>query len=50
MPDKKAISQIWYTRRGSEVKGPFPIGQIRRYVLLGRIRETDEVSTDGETW
>lgn len=50
MTDEKTISQIWYTRRGSEVKGPFPIGQIRRYVLLGRIRESDEVSPDGEKW
>ena len=50
MPEEKTISQIWYTRRGAEVKGPFPIGQIRRYVLLGRIRETDEVSADGEAW
>lgn len=50
MAEEKTISQIWYTRRGSEVKGPFPIGQIRRYVLLGRIRESDEVSPDGETW
>lgn len=50
MPEEKTISQIWYTRRGREVKGPFPIGQVRRYVLLGRIRETDEVSADGEAW
>jgi hypothetical protein len=50
MAEEKSVSQIWYTRRGEEVKGPYPIGQIRRYVLLGRIRETDEVSPDGEVW
>lgn len=43
-------SQIWYTRRGGETKGPFPIGQVRRFVLLGRLRDSDEVSPDGETW
>jgi hypothetical protein len=42
--------QLWYTRRGNEVRGPFPAGQITRYILLGRIRETDELSADQHTW
>lgn len=50
MPEEHAASHIWYTRRDGESKGPFPIGQIRRFVLLGRLRDTDEVSPDGEKW
>ncbi len=42
--------QLWYTRRGSEVRGPFPAGQITRFILLGRIRESDELSTDQQDW
>lgn len=40
----------WYTRRGDQVNGPFPAGLISRYILLGRIRLDDELSTDRETW
>jgi hypothetical protein len=43
-------SQLWYTRRGSEVRGPFHVGLIHRYILLGRLRATDEVSADMEQW
>src|SRR3569623_396783 len=41
---------VWYVRRGDEVKGPYPSGLITRYVLLGRVRADDEVSMDGATW
>jgi hypothetical protein len=40
----------WYVRRGDEVRGPFPAGLVSRYVLLGRIRLSDEVSHDREEW
>jgi len=40
----------WYVRRGSAVQGPYSLSQIQRYLLLGRIRLTDRVSEDGETW
>jgi uncharacterized protein YjbI with pentapeptide repeats len=42
--------QLWYTRRGSEVRGPFPAPQISRFILLGRIYDTDELSTDQHHW
>ncbi len=42
--------QTWYVRRDNDIKGPFPAGLIRRRILLGRIRETDEMSADGEDW
>ena len=42
--------QLWYTRRGSEIRGPFPAGQITRFILLGRVRESDELSADQQIW
>jgi len=42
--------QLWYMRRGMEVRGPYPAGQISRYILLGRIKQTDELSTDQHNW
>lgn len=47
---KKYTHHIWYTRQGGEVKGPFPIGMVRRFVLLGRLHESDEVSPDKQEW
>ncbi|WP_455220699.1 hypothetical protein [Kaarinaea lacus] len=42
--------QLWYTRRDKEIRGPFPAGQITRYILLGRIVETDQLSADQISW
>lgn len=42
--------QRWYTRRGDQVRGPFPAPQISRFILLGRIQDTDELSTDQRNW
>jgi hypothetical protein len=41
---------LWYTRRGKEIRGPFPVKQITRYILLGRISESDYLSTDQRKW
>ena len=42
---------LWYTRRGGVERGPYPAGQISRYVLLGRIRMDDELRPDsGGPW
>jgi hypothetical protein len=46
----EAPKRLWYTRRGNVIQGPFPEGQIMSHVLLGRIRPTDELSQDRETW
>lgn len=43
-------SERWYTRRNGVVRGPYPAGQISRYILLGRIREKDELSLDQCLW
>lgn len=41
---------LWYTRRAGRVRGPFPQRQISHCILLGRIRDDDELSMDQETW
>ena len=43
-------SNRWYLRKAGEVKGPFPAGLLSRYLLLGRVSDDDEVSSDGEEW
>lgn len=42
--------KLWFTRRDGVVRGPYPTLMIRRYVLLGRLQEQDEVSQDREIW
>lgn len=42
--------RLWYTRRGQVVRGPFPAGLIGRYLLLGRIVDSDEISSDQIHW
>lgn len=42
--------QHWYVQSGSRVQGPFSTTEVGRYLLLGRVRNTDRVSRDGELW
>jgi len=46
----KQKKQLWYVRRGTVVQGPYPVGLITRYILLGRIHESDEVSSGDNSW
>lgn len=50
--DKQSIdlARTWFTREQGIVKGPFPSGMIRRFVLLGRLTAGSEVSPDGRSW
>jgi len=41
---------LWYVRRDAHVVGPFAEPLICRYIVLGRIRESDELSSDGHYW
>jgi hypothetical protein len=50
MSAAKIHRQLWFTRRDSVVRGPYPENQISRYVLLGRIRESDELRAEGGAW
>lgn len=40
----------WYVRRGTTILGPYDVATLRRYLLLGRVRVTDRVSADGQSW
>lgn len=49
-PQARTGPNLWYTRRGRRICGPYPAGQVQRYVLLGRITDIDELSQDCEHW
>ena len=40
----------WYVQKGSRVQGPYSTIEVGRFLLLGRVRNTDRVSRDGELW
>jgi len=40
----------WYVRKNGRIRGPLPGGQITREILLGRIRDSDELGVDTEHW
>lgn len=48
--DRHLYSLQWYSRREGVIRGPFSVEQITRYLLLGRIRLDDELSTDQTAW
>lgn len=50
MNESRSKRIFWYTRRGTVVRGPYPAGQITRYILLGRIRDPDEIRCDEDDW
>jgi hypothetical protein len=50
MGTEKSRRVLWFTRREGVVRGPYPRKQLSRYVLLGRIRESDEVKPDDGEW
>lgn len=41
---------LWYIRRREEVRGPLPSSQLSKLLLVGRLRDSDEVSRDRESW
>ena len=41
---------LWYTRRGEHIRGPFPHGLITRFIVLGRLQMSDEISVDQIRW
>lgn len=44
------MQDLWYVRRESRVKGPFPCKMIVRSIARGQLLPTDEVSPDGSRW
>jgi hypothetical protein len=47
---EKSKQKLWFIRRDNQVKGPYPCGTVRRFVLLGRVLMEDEVSFDRKSW
>lgn len=45
-----AMRASWYLERDGRVSGPFPTAQIKRDIVLGRIREPARLSADAQTW
>ncbi len=43
-------AQLWYLKRDNQISGPFPAGLISRHILIGRIHEHDELSSDRKKW
>lgn len=41
---------LWYVRRNRDVRGPFPTAVISQFLLLGRLKKSDEVSLDRQEW
>jgi len=41
---------LWYTRDEKGVKGPFTIGMMHRFILIGRLKLKSEVSRDKRDW
>ncbi len=41
---------LWYTRRDEQIRGPFPHGLITRFIVLGRLQLSDEISVDQIRW
>jgi len=50
MKTAKLPRVLWFTRRGGVVRGPYPRKQVSRYILLGRICESDELKPDDGDW
>lgn len=44
------LKQLYYVRRGEEIRGPYPLGLVQRHILIGRIVDSDELSTDRQEW
>ncbi len=46
----QSFNRSWYVRRGDQRRGPYDAQRLECYMLLGRIREGDEISEDGRRW
>jgi len=47
---EKQKKRLWYVRRSNAVLGPYPEGLVTRYILLGRIHRSDEISSGDDVW
>lgn len=50
MDENRHTGIRWYTRRNGIERGPYPEQQVSRYILLGRIRDGDELRPEDGDW
>jgi hypothetical protein len=50
MSEARHAPRLWYTRRDGVVRGPYPETLISGYILLGRIRDCDELRPGDGEW
>ncbi|MDT8387933.1 MAG: pentapeptide repeat-containing protein [Thiogranum sp.] len=50
MAEIKLKRALWYTLRDGIERGPYPEKQISRYLLLGRIRDSDQLRQEQGDW
>jgi len=43
-------NKLWYWKQGGKVTGPFPSGLLQKYIILGRVKPSDLMSQDKQTW
>jgi len=44
------VQPLWYIRRKTTVRGPYPVPQLEEALRNGEIVPSDEISLDGEQW
>lgn len=44
------VQPLWYIRRKTTVRGPYPVPQLEEALRNGEIAPSDEISLDGEQW
>jgi len=50
MKIKDNSNYLWYTRNNHGIKGPFTLGMVQRFILIGRLKIDDEISQDKRSW
>jgi len=50
MDNSQYNDYLWYTRDKQGIKGPFTIGMMHRFILIGRLQLKSEVSRDKRDW
>ncbi|NOY66359.1 MAG: pentapeptide repeat-containing protein [Gammaproteobacteria bacterium] len=50
MDNNEQNDYLWYMRDKEGVKGPFTIGMIHRFILVGRLKMDTEISRDKHDW
>lgn len=44
------VQRLWFVKRARHVRGPFPEQLLARYIVLGRVTDTDRISIDHHHW